>query len=116
MTAAPPPPPAPSTSRSGPPRAIPPCPAASPIGGNIRAPRKIRDARPAYAGIDGVVALTAVVAADGSVTDVHVVRSDRPELDGPAIDAVSQWQFDSTLLNCVPVAVKMNVSVLFKGQ
>ncbi len=97
-------------------RPIPPCPSASPIGGDIRAPRKLRDARPAYSGVDGIVTLKAVIAPDGSVSDVHVVKSDRPELEAPAIDAVSQWQFDSTLLNCVPVAVTMNVTMAFRQQ
>ena len=100
-------------------RAIPPCPPASAaggIGGNIRAPWKIRDVRPAYPGVDGIVSLRARIATDGSVTEVTVVRSDRPELEGPAIDAVSQWQFDETLLNCVPVEVKMDVTVSFRRE
>ena len=33
-----------------------------------------------------------------------------------AVDAVRQWEFDSTLLNCVPIEVQMNVSVTFGKQ
>jgi TonB family protein len=99
-----------------PPRAMPSCKADSTIGGNIRAPRKIRDARPAYTGTDGVVTLAAVIAPDGSVGDVHVVKSASPALEAPAIDAVSQWQYDSTLLNCVPVPVTMNITMVFRQQ
>lgn len=97
-------------------RPIPPCPAVtSAAGGNLRPPHKIRDARPEYVGIDGHVSLVARIGTDGSVADVLVVRSDRPELEGPAIAAVRQWQFDETLLNCVPVEVKMKVDVDFRS-
>jgi len=99
-------------------RPIPPCPAvASVVGGNIRPPHKIRDVRPEYPGVDGHISLAARIGTDGSVAEVRVVKSDRPELEGPAVAAVSQWQFDETLLNCVPVEVVMNVDVQFQpGQ
>ena len=98
-------------------RAIPPCPAvASAVGGNIRPPHKIRDVRPEYPGVDGHINLAARIGIDGSVAEVRVVKSDRPELEGPAIAAISQWQFDETLLNCVPVEVVMNVDVDFQHE
>ena len=99
-------------------RPIPSCPAvASAVGGNIRPPHKIRDVRPEYPGVDGHINLAARIGTDGSVAEVRVVKSDRPELEAPAIAAVSQWQFDETLLNCVPVEVVMNVDVQFQpGQ
>ena len=37
-----------------------------------------------------------------------------PDLDNAAIEAVRQWQFDGTLLNCTPVEVTMNVAVDFR--
>jgi TonB family protein len=86
------------------------------IGGNIRAPRKLNDVRPAYPGVDGTVTLAARIDTDGSVTDVAVVSSDRPELDAPAIAAVSQWLFDPTLLNCKPVDTRMNVVMAFRRE
>jgi TonB family protein len=89
---------------------------ASAVGGNIRPPRKIRDVRPEYPGVDGHVNLEARIGADGSVTEVRVVKSDRPELEAPAIAAVSQWQFTQTLLNCVPIEVDMNVDVDFQHE
>jgi TonB family protein len=97
-------------------RPNPACPAGAPngIGGNIRPPHKVRDVRPGYPGVDGNVELAATIGTDGSVTDVQVVKSDRPELDSAAIDAVRQWEFDSTLLNCVPIEVQMNVSISFR--
>jgi TonB family protein len=84
------------------------------IGGNIRPPHKVKDVRPGYPGVNGTVELAATIGTDGSVTDVQVVKADRPELGPAAIDAVRQWEFDSTLLNCVPIEVQMNVSVSFR--
>jgi TonB family protein len=86
------------------------------IGGNIRPPRKVKDVRPGYPGVSGNVELAATIGTDGSVTDVQVVKADRPELGPAAIDAVRQWEFTSTLLNCVPIEVQMNVSVSFLRQ
>jgi len=83
-------------------------------GGNLRPPRKVKDAAPGYPGVDGKVQLVATIGTDGSVTDVRIAKADRPELEPAAIDAVRQWEFDSTLLNCIPVEVRMNVSVTFR--
>jgi TonB family protein len=84
------------------------------VGGNIRPPRKVKDVRPGYPGVSGNVQLAATIGTDGSVTDVQVLKADRPELGPAAIDAVRQWEFDSTLLNCVPIEVQMNVSIAFR--
>jgi TonB family protein len=92
---------------------------ASGVGGNIRAPRKLTDVRPRYpdhlsaAGVGGVVVLDAIIDTNGDVSDVSVVRSPNPELEAAAIEAVRQWQFTSTVLNCLPIEVKMNVTVNF---
>lgn len=86
------------------------------VGGNLRAPRKVKDVAPGYPGVSGNVQLLATIGTDGSVTNVQVVKADRPELTASAIDAVSQWEFDSTLLNCIPIEVQMNVSVSFFRQ
>ena len=83
------------------------------VGGNIRPPHKVKDVAPGYPGIDGNVELTATIGTNGSVADVQTIKADRPELEAAAIDAVRQWEFDSTLLNCVPIEVQMNVSVTF---
>jgi beta-lactamase regulating signal transducer with metallopeptidase domain len=99
------------------PRPIRPCQAAaSAVGGNIRPPGKTRDVRPEYPGVAGHINLEARIGTDGSVTEVRVVKADRAELEAPAIAAVSQWQFTRTLLNCVPVEVKMMVDVDFRSE
>jgi protein TonB len=84
----------------------------------LQAPRKIRDMAPRYptiaqaSRIEGVVILEAVIAEDGSVQDVRVLRS-KPLLDDAAVEAVRQWRFTPTLLGGQPVPVVMTVTVSF---
>jgi TonB family protein len=91
------------------------------VGGGIRPPAKVLNVPPVYpqeaqdAKIQGVVILEAIVGEDGSVTDVEVLRS-IPQLDGPAVEAVKQWRYQPTLLNGVPQAVRMTVTVNFALQ
>ena len=88
------------------------------VGSGIRAPQKIHHVAPAYptiarnARVSGVVIVEALIAEDGSVRGVKVLRS-VPLLDAPAMDAVRQWRFTPTLLNGVPVQVIMTVTVRF---
>jgi TonB family protein len=95
---------------------------ASSTGGRVRPPRKIKDVRPIYPAnlresqTSGKVGLKATIAVDGTVRDVQVVKSVHPDLDNAAMEAVRQWLFDGTLLNCAPVEVTMNVSVDFGIQ
>ena len=87
-------------------------------GGLIKYPTKVRHVAPIYprmaqeARVDGLVILEAVIAADGRVQDVRVLRS-KPLLDQAAVDAVRQWRFTPTLLNGIPVPVIMTVTVNF---
>ena len=90
------------------------------VGGNIRAPRKMVDARPTYpesmraAGREGVVSLDAVIGVDGTVSSVRVLSADvHPDLAIAAVDAVRQWKFTPTLLNGKAVEVVMTVTVTF---
>jgi TonB family protein len=90
------------------------------IGGNIRAPSKLRDVKPVYprtmrdAGREGVVPLEAIIGRDGSVTSLRVLSAQvHPDFAMAAMDAVRQWRFDPTLLNGEPVEVVMSVSVTF---
>ena len=90
------------------------------IGGNLRAPTKVKDVRPIYppemrdAGLEGVVPLGAVIDAEGRVTSVRgISASAHPEFTQAAIAAVRQWVFTPTLLNGQPVEVFMTVTVTF---
>ena len=94
----------------------------STTGGRVRPPRKLKDVKPIYpanlreAQTTGKVLLKATIATDGTVRDAQVVKSAHPDLDNAAIEAVRQWIFDGTLLNCAPTDVTMNVSVDFGIQ
>lgn len=90
------------------------------IGGDVAEPMKVKDVKPVYpadaqaAGITGLVIVEAVIGRDGRVQDARVLRS-VPELDGAALDAVSQWEYTPTLLGGQPVEVIMTVTVNFSG-
>jgi len=89
------------------------------VGGNILAPRKLLDVRPIYpaslkaAGIAGTVTLDAVIGTDGLVRELRNVKGPDPELEAAAADAVRQWRFSTTLLNCEPVELEMQVTINF---
>jgi protein TonB len=110
LEAAPPPPP-------------PPAPVVAPVrvGGNVKAPQKIKDVKPVYppiaqsARVQGVVIIEATIGVNGTVDEARVLRS-IPLLDAAALEAVKQWQFTPTLLNGVPVPVIMTVTVNFTLQ
>jgi periplasmic protein TonB len=88
------------------------------VGGIIRQPQKIHHVAPVYpeiarsARVSGIVILEALLAEDGTVRDVRVLRS-VPLLDAAAIAAVHEWRFTPTLLNGTPVPVVMTVTVAF---
>jgi TonB family protein len=91
------------------------------VGGALRQPIKTRDVRPAYPAqaqtdrVQGVVIVEALIDPSGSVANASILRS-IPALDEAALSAVSRWQFTPTLLNGVPVAVVMTVTVNFTLQ
>ena len=62
----------------------------------------------------GIVRMDTVIGTDGFVKDVTITSSSAPALALSAENAVRQWQFDQTLLNCVPVEVRMSVLVEFQ--
>ena len=89
------------------------------VGGNIKEPKKLKNASPVYpdiakqARVQGVVILECTISPQGKVSDVKALRG-IPLLDQAAIDAVKQWVYTPTLLNGVPVPVIMTVTVNFK--
>ena len=101
-----------------PPPLPPPSAGAVRVGGDITAPKKIRDVKPTYppdalaAGLEGLVILEATIATDGTVKDVRVLRS-VPAFDEAAAAAVREWKFMPTTLNGNPVDVLMTVTVNF---
>lgn len=98
-----------------------PCRASGPpaVGGNILAPRKLIDVRAIYPGqllargIGGTVTLAAVIGTDGTVRDIADVHGPHPALEAAAADAVRDWQFSTTFLNCEPIEVRLIVTTNF---
>jgi TonB family protein len=90
------------------------------MGGNIRVPIKLRDFKPRYPealhGTSGVVVLSTTIGLTGSVENIEVTSATHPGFTDAAIDAVRQWEFDATLLNCERVETDMQVTVNFKAQ
>jgi beta-lactamase regulating signal transducer with metallopeptidase domain len=95
---------------------------ASPEGGRIVPPKKIRDAYPYYPSAlrgtwsEGTVVMEARIGLDGYVADVRIIGEAQPDLAQSAIAAVREWRFTETLLNCAPVDVMMTVTVNFKNK
>lgn len=91
------------------------------IGGNIMQPTKVADFKPRYpenlqaAKVGGVVTLEALIGTDGTVREVHLVNGD-PDLGAAAADAIRQWEFSPTYLNCTPVEVHMGVTANFVAK
>lgn len=85
------------------------------IGGQIRQPVKLRHVSPIYPeGVTGgVVRMDAVIGLDGLVQETKVTNDAPASLAQAAVDAVRQWEFSPTLLNCEAVPVRMSVSVSF---
>lgn len=97
-------------------------PLAGGIGGNIRAPKKLVNTYPTYpaalsaARQTGDVVFDARIEADGTIRDLRTVSSSHPDFEAAAAEAVRQWEFSETLLNCVPVPVQMKVVVHFTAE
>ena len=88
------------------------------IGGNILQPTKIFDMRPKYPerSKGGVVTMDATIGTDGTVREVRVLESPDPDLERAAVEAVRQWEFSTTMLNCTPVDVQMRVTATFVAE
>jgi len=92
------------------------------VGGNILAPRKLVDVRPIYpeqlkaAKVSGIVTMDAVIGTDGLVLEIQNLHGPDPALELAAADAVRQWQFSATLLNCEPIEVDMHVITNFRPE
>lgn len=88
------------------------------VGGQIRPPVRTKEVAPVYpaiaqtARVQGDVVIEMTIDDEGKVADARVVKS-VPLLDQAALDAVRQWEYQPSLLNGVPTAVVMSVTVKF---
>jgi TonB family protein len=88
-------------------------------GDGVTVPRLLSEVKPQYtadamrAKVSGSILLEAVVQVDGTVTDIHVVRSLDPGLDQEAVAALTEWRFSPGLRNGKPVAVRIAAEMVF---
>ena len=91
------------------------------VGGNIRAPRKIKDVPPVYpkearsARAQGIVILELTIDIQGTVKEARVLRS-IPLLDEAAVATAKQWLYEPTELNGRRVPVILTATVQFTWQ
>jgi len=88
------------------------------IGANVQQAKRLVTVTPVYPpeakaqGIEGQVRLEATLGKDGKVENLQVLSGD-PLLAAAALDAVRQWQYQTTLLNGDPVEVVTEIAVNF---
>ena len=88
------------------------------VGGQVESARLIFGPKPEYpplakmARIQGVVKLDAIISKDGTIQDLKVI-SGHPLLVHAAIEAVSRWRYQPTLLNGESVEVATEIDVNF---
>jgi periplasmic protein TonB len=88
------------------------------VDGKEQAKLLVAKVRPAYPiealkkRIQGTVRLHVIIDKGGAVYQTEVVSGD-PRLISPAIDAVRQWRYRSTIINGWPVEVDTTVDVFF---
>jgi TonB family protein len=93
------------------------------VGGEIEAAKRTNLVHPIYpesaraAGIQGTVILHAVIGMDGTPLSLRIMNHDiDPELARAAVEAVSQWRYQPTLLNGNPIEIDTTIKVNFKLQ
>jgi beta-lactamase regulating signal transducer with metallopeptidase domain len=91
----------------------------SAAGGYIIQPKKLADKKPVYppkqlaSGVGAQVKIDTRIGTDGLAKDFRLIAPADQDFVNAAIDAVRQWQFSQTKLDCVPVEVTMHISVSF---
>lgn len=88
------------------------------IGGGVSAPVALETPRPPYPEsvrgcVQGVVVLRAVVAEDGTVRDVKVLKGLPLGLTEVAVEAVRRWRYAPARLDGRPVDVYIDLVVPF---
>jgi TonB family protein len=90
------------------------------IGGGVSRPELIFKPEPEYseearkAKFQGTVLLSIVVLADGTTSNIRVIRPLGLGLDEKAIEAVRRWKFRPSMKDGQPVPVHANVEVNFR--
>jgi len=86
----------------------------------VKAPKLVSKSEPNYtqeardAKIEGAVLLSAVIGADGSISDASVIRSLDKGLDRNAVEAIESWVFEPATKDGQPVPVGVKIEVNFR--
>jgi len=89
------------------------------VGGNVQAANLITKVQPVYPaddkrqGIQGTVAMKALISRDGVPLELTVLSTPSEGLANASLDAVRQWRYQPTLLNGDPVEVETQINVNF---
>ncbi|HET9802683.1 MAG TPA: M56 family metallopeptidase [Candidatus Acidoferrum sp.] len=90
------------------------------IGGDVEAAKAIEKVPPVYpekakaAGVQGTVILHAVIGIDGTPQSLKVMNNQiDSDLARAAVEAVSKWRYQTTLLNGEPIEVDTTIQVNF---
>jgi TonB family protein len=88
----------------------------------ITAPEVVSKFDPAYPGelihdgVKGTVVLTAIIRADGSVSDIAVAKGLESQLDQNAVQALSRWVFRPALKNGRAIDLEAVITVPFRAK
>ena len=90
-------------------------------GNGVSSPQVIREVKPNYTGeamrarIQGMVTMEAVVMPDGSVGNVHIIKSldNVFGLDQEAVATIKKWRFKPGMLQGKPVPVQIVIEMSF---
>ena len=89
-----------------------------PVGGDIRRPERIRFEPPEFPvaardrGEEGLVILELTLTPDGAVAEARSLRG-APDLAGAAVAAARQWEYEPTLVDGAPAAIRFAETVRF---
>jgi periplasmic protein TonB len=67
-------------------------------------------------GVEGIVAVKAIISEDGSVLECSVSKSSRAEFEGPAVDAVKKWKFKPASKGGVAVKTRVVIPIKFSVE
>ena len=84
------------------------------VGGDVKPPRPLsKPMPPPPAGVDRPlkVRVSFVVAPDGSVGNIRLLKRSRPDFDQFAVSTVSKWRFEPAEKDGKPVAVRLEAEV-----
>jgi TonB family protein len=88
--------------------------------GDLTPPTVTRKVDPAYPlnvmreNVSGTVILYAIIHADGTVSNVRVLRGVDERLDRFAVQAITQWKFDPATKNGAPIDVEATFQIPFR--